>query len=241
MIVCNSFSLLDNSSKLLHRTQFLANTYESTVQPIETFNIVYNVKCFTFFSYLSQLWKDFRIDFLKFRIFINPKYNWIPPHMVERYYLAIHSPKSIPILEYGTNFVEVKPNMANSVTLNKMNVDVENSRNCYNYDDDEYLRSDCITICLIKKIQNNHGNFYAMRIKYLFRKEYSKIFKEYNQALDNKPDISEPVSKFKPECMQQCKQDCSFEYYIYDISTEYKISNDVNDRALMNHIEHNNC
>ena len=181
----------DKSSILLKRTEKWKNVFDITVQPIESINIKHNVKCFTFFSHLSQPWKDIRIDFLKFQIFISQKFNWIPPHMIERYYLALHSPKSIPIFEYGTNFIEVKPNKINLVTFKKMNVDVKNAIICQDYDDSKYLSSDCIAICMLRNIQNKYGRFYAMNNLFLLTKSH------YIQ-----PDSTDFTSEFKPECIQ---------------------------------------
>ena len=206
---------MDNSSKLLIENIYSKNTYSVILPPIETFNIDTNVKCFTYFSYLSKIWRDIRINLSSIYIYIRPQYNWIPPHMVDRFYLAVHSPKTIPESDYGTNFFEVKVNKMSSVTFIKMNVDVKD--NCQNYDD-EYLRSDCIDICILKKLQDKYGRHQALLTGFLFRKYFSKILEKFNKTLYKILDSANVIDLFKPECMRQCKQDCLFEYYVHVVS-----------------------
>ena len=223
---------------LLKRIGFHTNTYNFNDSPIESFNILFNVKCFTFFSYISQSWKDIQIDFIKFGIDIIPKYNWIPPHMIKRYYLALHSPKSIPLFEYGSNFIEIKPNKAHAVTFNKINVDVNNAVKCHNYDDDEYLSSDCIAICVLTKIQNKYGRLHVMDTLFLYMENYSKLLRNFNQSHYFEPDKKDLAREFKPECMQQCKPDCSFSYYLYDISIGAERSTNDYDKESRIYIYH---
>ena len=165
---------------------------------------------------------------------MQPKYNWIPPHMIERYYLAIHSPKSIPEFDYGNNFIEIKINRVSTVTFNKINIEnVEDENICHDYDDDEFSRSDCIAICVMKKVQHELGRFNAILNKFLFRKEYSKLLPAYNQTRYISPDRFDAYTEFKSECMQQCKQDCSFAYFLYDINIGREIeSNDYHRESL---------
>ena len=228
----------DESSKLLKRTWYTPNTYDSTIQPLETFNTINAIKCFTFFSYItSQAWKDIRIDFLKFTIYIGPNYTLIAPHMIEKYYLSLHSPKNIPIFEYGTSFIEVKPNRENSITFNKLNVNLKNSITCHD-DDDEYSSSECIDECVLENIQNKYGRKNIVTSTFLLRKKYSKLLKNFDQSYYVRPNTTDLVSEFKPECMKQCKPDCSFEYYIYDIKAGRKISNQEYERRSTIFIYH---
>ena len=225
-----------NVYEFVKETSYFEATFK--IPPNETFNYQVNVKCFTFFSYITDIWKEIRIDLQQMTIHINPIYNWIPPHIIERYYLAIHSPKSIPEFDYGITFNEVKPNTISFVTFNKINVDVETENNCHNYDNGELLRSDCIAICVMKKVQNKYGRLNAITTKFLLRKDYSKYLPAYNQTGHNQSGRRDIASEFKPECMQQCKQDCSFEYYIYDIKPGAPISNQEYYRQSMIHINH---
>ena len=177
------------------------------------------------------------MNFWKIIINIEPKYNWIPLHMIERYYLAIHSPKSIPEFYYGTNFFEIKTNKISAVTYNKINIDIEIENNCQDYND-EFLRSDCIAICVMNKIQNKLGHVKAIETQFLFRKDYSKFLLAHNQTLNRNHDEFETVTEFKTECMQQCKRDCSFEYYLFDINQGGQIPDDKIHRKSQIFIHH---
>ena len=137
---------------------------------------------------------------------------------MKRYYFAIHSPKNIPEFNFGRNFIVIQPNKGQAVTFNKIHIDVNNAINCHNYEHDEYLRSDCIAICVLKKIQHKNGHYFAMKSEFLFMNRYKNLLRDFNRTLYKNPDRIEPSSEFKPECMKQCKQDCSFEYYVYDIT-----------------------
>ena len=75
-------------------------------------------------------------------------------------------------------FMEVKANKMSAVTFVKMNVDVRNENNCHNYDDDEYLRSNCIALCVLKKFKNNLFNSYIKTSEFLFNQEFSQLLKK---------------------------------------------------------------
>ena len=88
------------------------------------------------------------------------------------------------------------------------------------------MRSDCIAICVLEKIHNKYSHFHIIKSVFLFRKKYSKLFKKFNKTEYIKTDRTDLVSEFSTECTQHCKQDCSFEYYIYDINPGGQISDE---------------
>ena len=95
-------------------------------------------------------------------------------------------------------------------------VDVESGINCHYYNE-EYLRSNCIDICILKKLQDKFGR-QASQTEFLFRKYYSKQLGDFNKTLYKILVSANVIDQFKPECMQKCKQDCSLENYVFDSS-----------------------
>ena len=143
-------------------------TYQYNDHPIETIGFLEKVKCFTFFNYLSKLWMNLKFNLDKITININPNFYWLLPQLIDNYYFAIHSPKIIPEFKIGTNFIELKPGRTNRVTFSKINSNYE--YNCYDYEKGDDIRSDCVTVCVMKKLQNDIGDLTSIINSFLLRK-----------------------------------------------------------------------
>ena len=131
--------------------QYSNKTFQYNDHPIETVGFQDRVKCFTFFNYISKLWTDMKFNLDKITIIIQPNFNWLAPHFIEKYFLAVHSPKMIPEFKIGTNFIEIKPGIS-TVTYCKMKIDRKYESNCNDYEQGDSIRSDCVTICAIKRL-----------------------------------------------------------------------------------------
>ena len=88
--------------------------HEVDQEPIESFNIETNGdlrKCFTFFSALSQMWRNFKIKLDEIKIGFFQKNSWVPANRFFGYHLAINSPNSLPRFEPDGNFITLVPNI----------------------------------------------------------------------------------------------------------------------------------
>ena len=108
------------SRKRLTTTYFLIET-----NPLRqsTFIIVLIVSPFSVFLILIE-------------ITINYNVNWFPPHIISKYYFAIHSPEIIPELRIGQEFMVIKPNVNYFVSFSDINVNRYNSEtesDCMDY------------------------------------------------------------------------------------------------------------
>ena len=203
--------------------------FEYNDNPIETIDLPDNVKCFTFFNYIAKLWTDIKFNLDKIRVTVSPDYYSIPPHLFEKIYLALHSPKIIPEFHVGTNFIEVKLGSRNTVTYCKMKIDKKSESNCYDYEHGDSIRSDCVTICVMKKLQNEIGDVDSLIHSFLVRKENFSKLRKFNKsrlyAIYENSHTKDAGIKMKEECLKQCKPDCSFTYYIHEITTTETSSN----------------
>ena len=190
------------------------NNYQNINYPIETINYPLKAKCFTSFSSINfEENVKFHLD--KIIMGIRPNMSLIPPQSIDKYYIALHSPNIIPEFKLGTNFLEVKPGVKSTILFNKMNVDRNYESNCKNYDHSNSLRSDCLAVCLMKKIQTMNGHILMNQL--LVRKENFHQSHRLNISNSNHY-ISNWLIEFSQYCEEQCKPDCQFSYYFYDIS-----------------------
>ena len=160
---------------------------------------------------------DIKFNLDKIAIYIEPNFNWLPPHLLDKYYLALHSPKMIPEFKIGTNFIEVKPGIS-TVTYCKMKIDKKYESNCHDYEHDNGIRSDCVTICVMKNLQNVIGDVKTIEHSLLLRKEYFSKIEKFNITRIKK-FMADPFIEIREQCLKQCKEDCSFSYYLYDITS----------------------
>ena len=166
---------------------------------------------------------DTKFNLDKIRILINPNFNWFPPHLYDKFYLALHSPKIIPEFKIGTNFIEVKPGLS-AVTYCKMKIDRKHESNCNDYEHDDGIRSDCVTICVMKRLQKEIGGVRSLLNEFLLRKEFSSKLQKFNKSRIIKYQPTYPLLEIREHCLEQCKPDCSFSYYLYDITSGHSIS-----------------
>ena len=182
-------------------------------------NIQNSVKCFTHFIRPQKIWEDAKIDLDKIRFRVNPNFNWMPPHLLDKYYLALHSTKSIPEFTIGTNFMEVKSQITTTISYSKVDVDSKNQFNCHDYGNNDSLRSDCITGCLMKKLQYEFFDGAALSTHdFLMRMENFDQLDKFVRFRKEKGHMNRnSVSDIKLECINKCIPDCTFSYYLYDV------------------------
>ena len=206
---------------VIKKIQFSNNSYDYNEDPVETVNFRKKAKCFTFFSFLNPDWIDMKIDLESIEISIRNHPYWFPPHLFTKLYLAIHSPKIIPELKVGLEFVEIQPNILYYVSYTKINIDLYYSQtesNCKDYGIDNYvkLRSDCITACMIRKSHDEKVEYATYRMSTLLRKEHFDNIEErqYNYTFHR---VNDRLTEITQHCHKMCKPNCKYSYYLYDI------------------------
>ena len=138
-------------------------------------------KCFTFFSFLQQKWREYQTYFYYMFIKINYDFDIIPPSNLNRIYFAAHS--SNVLLELSFQFYRlaylknqyfIKYSFLKTALLDK-----RYNTNCFEYNLDYKhanfnMKSDCITHCYQRRMNEivNHGviESYAPS-HYLLRKQ----------------------------------------------------------------------
>ena len=210
----------ERNYSILKKKMYSNSSYNYNDDPIETYNIKKRVKCFTFFSFLNPNWTDVKIDLDFMRITIDNDVNWFPPHIITKFYLAIHSPKIIPEFRLGLEFVELLPNADYYVPFAKIHVDRyirETNSNCKDYSKNDYrkLRSDCIVICLLRKLHDNNIRFGPSKMTTLLRKEHANYMERPWHNYTNYQAL-ESMTNMTQTCHRMCKHDCKYSYYFYD-------------------------
>ena len=153
----------------------------------------------------------------KISMVIIPNFNWLPPNLINKYYLALHSPNIIPEFKIGTNFIEIKPSTISKVTYCKIEKNYQS--NCIDYEKGDDIRSDCVTICVIKRLRNEFHDVTSLYHSFLLRKEHFSKLQKFNKSRKFKYYNTYQLIDMREQCLKQCKPDCSFSYYLYDITT----------------------
>ena len=221
---------------ILEKIEYTNSSFIHKDNPIETVNFQHNAKCFTFFSFLNLDWIDIKLDLDLIQIWIYNNNNWFPPHMLTKFYLAIHSPKIIPELRMGLEFVEILPNADYYASFSKINVDryySETNSNCKDYNIKKYhkLRSDCIATCILKKLGENVA-YYTQSISSLLRIDHFNDIEKPTYNYTNYYSYNR-ITDITQECHRIFKQNCKYSYYLYDISMIRKFYEFTNEHDKM--------
>lgn len=109
--------------------------------------------------------------------------------------------------------------------------------NCKNYG--VLLRSDCLTVCMLIKLFDEHGDNANIFMDKLVREEH------FNK-LDKIKSISNPVPtatlKIEQACYKECPQDCRQTYYLTDTKDRTRVDimqSQSLSRESMFYIQHN--
>ena len=221
------------------------SSYFLVGNPVETVNYNLNAKCFTFFSVIDPVWIDIRFNLDIIRMVIKNNVNWFPPHLIDKYYLTIHSPNQFPELRIGLEFDEISPNSNYYVSFAKIDVDRFYSgteSNCLDYSIKNFvnLRSDCITTCILQKAHDENIRNAQSIMKTLFRREHiDKI--RVSRSHYTYSDSPERFTFITQDCHRMCKHNCKYTYFMYDIN---KINNtekytNLTDKSSYLTIQHN--
>ena len=190
-------------------------------------------KCFTLFSSLSKVWREYKInlDKIEIRIF-DDLYSY--PEQLGDVYFTVHSPNSLPDFIFGGNFQILKRSEGYTrlITYSQINLNVLDHRydtNCFEYDHDHKfgnfnMRSDCITSCIQRRLKDIFKqNEWLLPSDRLLRKEMFlhdeqtrlPINKDYLVYLTQiKRSLEENITLSKIYCQDECRPDCTSVYYV---------------------------
>ena len=151
--------------------------------------------------------------------------DWFPWQEFRKFYMAIHSPNSLPDSKIGKNFMEFDYKGDYLVTYSKINIDRLDSSydtKCIDYDIDYIyanfnMKSDCIASCyqtMMRDMCDLQG--YLVKSPFMLRKD--RIENEEYHILKDCPN-EEDDFKVITQCTNQCRDDCKFKYFLFDSKT----------------------
>ena len=122
--------------------------------------------------------------------------------------------------------------MSYTVTYSQLSTKLLNHKfdtNCFDYDLDykfhnNNMKSDCLTWCYQKKLNEEHNLKHQHESRYffptesLFRKEALTLIQNVSIAKESYHSIRNSIQKNNKFCHDECRKDCSFIYY----SPDYK-------------------
>ena len=196
--------------------------------PIESmfYRSVENRKCFTFFNWLDDIFKNitFRFEYIKVYVRFSPL--WFAPSVNNKAYFALHSPNMMPQIQsfipfqidtsFMIHYTKIQTHLlAGNYETKCMNYDLKNHLGVFN------MQSDCQFNCL-----SRDNPFLAI--------------KDNNYPLRENllPDYFPDNNKFnietndKDECAKVCPDQCFHEYYLVE-SPKKESSISINEIVIM--------
>ena len=236
IIITTDFAISDNINMTENELDriFKEQSYNPLISAKTRFGFT---KCFTFFSYLDNIWKSTKFDYFSIlvRLVSNNSINYFTHETRIRF--SIHSANTIPdTLSFKTIYPGKTYDLSFSSIKIKRLSDLYNTH-CKEYGDGQYeMRSDCIFDCY-QKIMNqqcNTNNLVASMS--LVRDEY--LLKNRNQTPDEPCIKNEAkIEKIKIICMKSCHQECTYQYYLFQLERMNNI--DLNGLFILVDITHN--
>ena len=151
--------------------------------------------------------------------------DWFPIQQFKKFFLALHSPNSLPDSKIGKNFMEFEFKGDYLITYSKISIDRLDSSydtNCIDYDIDYVyanfnMKSDCIASCYQTMMRDMCAlQGYLVKSPFMLRKK--RIMNEQAHILKGCPNEDDDF-KVITQCTNQCKDDCKFKYYLFDSKT----------------------
>ena len=202
-------------------------------------------KCFTFFSALEKPFRDLQVDIDQIQLTVSfQDKTWCPNTSLTRYFLSIHSSNSLPDFKISENFLSLETDSDYQISYSQVNIHRLNEdydTNCHEYDLDykfaNYnMRSDCIASCYINKMrQYCEYNDLNAQSHYLLRRERI-VHEQFKRMKPCWEKIFDENIKINFECHGQCRFDCRFKNFAFNVARTSKAKN-----PLMSwiHIRHN--
>ena len=198
-------------------------------------------KCFTFFSHLKEVWRDYHMEIKWIQIIAYP----LVKHMSKSYYMensirfSMHSPNTFPQLLNINEFVELNANHTIKMTYNRWKTKLlghNYQTNCmkYNIDDNEYFRfrSDCINHCIQQKLndcslrksleKNSTYRECLFPTDALWRRPAFNLYRDIKlcrfwEQFTSFECLFYSMGQIENQCIDRCRPDCVKRYYFTDI------------------------
>ena len=183
-------------------------------------------KCFTFFSWVFEKWKNLKFKISKIEFYIVPieGYWYLNSKMFKEIYFSIHSPNTIPYLNFE-NFIKVNADDYTMFHYFMINTELLGNgfdTDCNDYVDDAYIsKNQCILECLKNFMLNNciTENFPPTEflLSQFWLKNNSKM-----KIVNGNICLNEALIKYEDTCSNHCHDHCNFKYYQYDWNVRWK-------------------
>ena len=183
------------------------------------------MKCFTIFSHLNKMYRVIKSNMKQLQIELNRDNEVVLFGSFPKIIVSIHSPNTLPdISEGGTiSFWAGSKIFLNYNQIKTELLDNSYDTNCYEYDLDYKfanfnMRSDCISSCIQNVFTQECNQYNLISTGYPLRKELLEqnlYFNSY-QAENNYECIKTTQTEANTICMNKCKPDCTYTYYLFN-------------------------
>ena len=225
-----------NDSLIKHIPMKLMDPIESLVNHDQGFQ-----KCFTFFSFLQEEWRNIKMKFDRISIYIYLTYRTMPIYPTPEFKFAIHSPNTLPDLDTMATFRTSKGHEFLISQINTELLEEGFDTNCFEYDLDYKhgnfnMYSDCVTSCVQKSFydENCLVKGYIYRFNSIDKQNIS-LRECWGQHLSRSDKDLETIEY---NCMYECRKDCIFRYYTWT-HKEYEHFRSDDIFAINVYIRHN--
>jgi len=193
----------------------------------------YRRKCFTFFSKFSNRWKNFKIKDKIFKFLIFRDKDWFPPdaNYKEFYYFSIHSPNTLPEMEYEDNYIKLNFGYFYHIYYSRIYTKLlppSYSTNCRNYNisnvNEDQSRKDCVNRCILNDLKEDCGHCFHLTGA-LFRKEFVKIYSSESlcpadRVKDNPKCTYDSLDEIESKCETNCRPNCNNHFIDFKVKGE---------------------
>ena len=205
----------------------ISKIYWLITMPLESINMRYRRKCFTYFSSLEPRFRNLMamIDFIT--IGIKSAHNWFPFRETTKVYIAIHSNTMMPDHK---SFIEIDQASQHTIIYTKIeNQQSVSHAKCTDYDLDYKhgnfnMKSDCVFDCL-RVIYDPYCIPFGYQL--LSCEEFPVRKTQLNMIVSNKwcNITNKNFYKDRESCMNKCKDECYQAYYLLDSKQTEKETN----------------
>ena len=215
----DNYTLIDDNEQLPRQPE---QGIESIKLEWEQWTTFTARKCITLFSALDRAWRNFTMKVIRFDLFIQPNYEWMPPESYRGIYFSLHSPNSLPRIK-EENFIYLYNKDLHEIFYTQINTELLGNgydTNCHDYDlDYRYgnfnMKSDCVSDCYWKYVKVGcemtefPPGYELIRwdmLKYTTDLKLDQNFRCFWKVHDQIND----------KCQHICRPDCQFKYFTWD-------------------------
>ena len=237
----NGFTMTDGEVKyvnLVDHIQFI----KSTNDPVESYKFASPFivgKCFTYFSFMQDYFRHFKMILGNIEIKIRFDLLWASPLYQENFFIVLHSPGDMPILSQE-NMIELEAGESYKTAYSQVNIERLGhgfDTNCRNYHletdhANASTRSDCVLNCYQSKLREHFeldgiyfGNFLLREPHFNMSKTFFETFveipKPHQEPSHSNDELEKIKTKFIVTCSNQCQDVCQARIYPTEISKDH--------------------